>query len=239
VLFGAYDPAYGAAGPVGLWILEADGSVVPGTPLAVGTPGVMAAPTLDDLDSDGYLEIIAANSVGRVFVWDTPTPFIADNLIWPMARHNLQRTAFLGQAVLRPEAVPDLSSSYKAASVPAADRGEIITFTVTLSRTGPPLTSTVYVTDVIPENLEYVTGTMTATHGTVGDGSAPVLLWRGLVSDTSRVDIEYAVRVAVSSSLFASNSVEINAGPAGQLVRSIDVAINSVQLYIPALGRLR
>jgi len=55
VLFGTYDPSNGSAGPVGLWILEHDGAVkqAPRYPLK---GGIMAAPTLADLDGDKQLD---------------------------------------------------------------------------------------------------------------------------------------------------------------------------------------
>ena len=80
------------AGPVGLWALKADGTVMPGFPLPVPTPGVQAAPTLADLDGDGRLEIVIGAWEGEVMVWDTPTTYDPTRLPWPMSRHDLQRT---------------------------------------------------------------------------------------------------------------------------------------------------
>jgi hypothetical protein len=80
-------------GPVGLWALKADGKVMLGFPLPVPTPGMFGAPTLDDFDGDGRLEIIAASREGEVIVWDTPTAYDPSRLPWPVSRHDLRRSA--------------------------------------------------------------------------------------------------------------------------------------------------
>ena len=72
--------------------MEADGTLSPGFPLPIPTPGVEAAPTLADLDGDGKLEILAATITGQVFVWDTPTTYDPDRLPWPTGRHDLRRS---------------------------------------------------------------------------------------------------------------------------------------------------
>ena len=228
VIFGTYDPLYGTTGPVGLWILENDGSVKAGSPLPVGTPGILSPPTLADLDGDGDLDIVATTSVGVTYVWDTPAPFDPTRLPWPTARHDIQRTAFF---------VPNLAPSIKTTSVSAADQGEMITYTIALVRTGPPLTSTVRVTDVIPTGLSYISGTLNATHGVPDDSLAPTLRWTGLLSDTALVEITYVVSVTESSAASIINSATINAGTAGQLTRSASVIVNGRKLYLPVVYR--
>jgi hypothetical protein len=96
VVFGTYVPLEREAdrhGPVGLWGLEADGTVMMGFPLVASTPGVRAAPTLADLDGDGDLEILAATRTGLIFAWDTGAPNNLARLPWPTGRHDIRRTA--------------------------------------------------------------------------------------------------------------------------------------------------
>jgi hypothetical protein len=95
IVFGTYVPILNATdkdGPVGLWALKANGTVAPGFPLAIPTPGIRSAPTLADLNGDGKLDILAATRSGQVFVWSTSTPYNLASLPWPTGRHDLQRS---------------------------------------------------------------------------------------------------------------------------------------------------
>ena len=92
VVFGTFDINYGNVGPVGVYILDHNGSPKPGTPLWVAAPGISSSPALGDLDGDGLIEIAAATYSGWMYVWDAPGQALSDRLPWPMARHDLQRT---------------------------------------------------------------------------------------------------------------------------------------------------
>jgi uncharacterized repeat protein (TIGR01451 family) len=226
IIFGTFDPFHGTAGPVGVWILEHDGTVKQGAPLAVENPGVMSSPMLHDLDSDGDLEIAAITSEGLLYVWDTPGSYDAARLPWPTARQNLQRTAFYA------ELGPDIRLSRKTVSEYTPVQGDIITYTVDLRRTGLPLTSTVSVTDTVPSGLEYIPGSLVASQGTPDASLAPTLRWTGLLSDTERVEIVYAVRVTASSPAAIVNSAIIDAGSAGQTTRSALIVTNGIRSYL-------
>ena len=88
VLFGTFDANLSNVGTFSVWILGHNGSIKPGAPLAVDAPGITSAPALADLDSDGKLEIAAANANGKVYVWDAPGALAPARLPWPMARHD-------------------------------------------------------------------------------------------------------------------------------------------------------
>ena len=92
VVFGTFDINYGNVGPVGVYILDHNGSPKPGTPLWVAAPGISSSPALGDLDGDGLIEIAAATYSGWMYVWDAPGQALPGRLPWPMARHDLQRT---------------------------------------------------------------------------------------------------------------------------------------------------
>ena len=92
VVFGTFDVNLGSTGPVGVYILDHNGSPKPGTPLWVAAPGISSSPALGDLDGDGLIEIAAATYSGWMYVWDAPGQALSDRLPWPMARHDLQRT---------------------------------------------------------------------------------------------------------------------------------------------------
>jgi uncharacterized repeat protein (TIGR01451 family) len=239
VVFGTFDPQYSSTGPVGLWILENDGSPKtglssPSLTVPENTYGIAAAPTLADVDDDGYLEIVAATiNRGQIYVWDTPAPYDPTRLPWPTSRHDNQRTAFF----VDNHPKPDLQGSVKTAYFSDANQGDTITYELSLVRAGSPLTDTVWVTDVIPAGLSYIPHTLAATHGTADDTLAPALRWTGLLSDTALVEITYAVSVTTSSTVLITNSADINAGIAGQLIRSATVILNGWKTYFPVINR--
>lgn len=233
VVFGTYDPTVTTVGPVGLWILEHDGSVKAGYPLPVEGTGIMAAPALVDLDNDGYLDIVAVSRKGNIYAWDTGTPYRASRLPWPVARHDLQRTAFVDPKSFK----PSLTTSAKIARPPVADHGDIINYTLRLVRTGLPLTSTVRVTDVVPSGLRYLPGTLFATHGTIDETDAPTLHWTGLLSDTTTARIGYSVRVLEEDPSAITNSATVNAGVVGRLTLSEPVIVNGYKFFLQFLAR--
>jgi uncharacterized repeat protein (TIGR01451 family) len=88
------------------------------------------------------------------------------------------------------------SGSQLTASTDTAIPGQTITYTIVVRDTGAPLTSTVYVTNVLPSGLSYQPGTFTATAGTVSDANAPTLRWSGVLTPTPVVTATYAVTVS-------------------------------------------
>ncbi len=231
ILFGTYDPLHGATGTVGLWILEDDGTPKAGSPLAVGSPGIMAAPTLTDLDGDGRLDIVAVTTVGYVYVWETSFPYRPAHFPWPMARHDLQRTAFYVNTA------PDLSASEKMVNVGMARQGDMVNFTIRLLRAGSPLTDTVELTDTIPAGLVYLTGTLTATSGTWSDANPASLQWSGVLSDTAMVEIHYQARVTTALPRYLENTATVQAGSAGVLTLSAGLVVNGKNFYLPLLRK--
>lgn len=229
VLFGTYDPSNGSAGPVGLWILEHDGAVKAGAPLSVERPGIMAAPTLADLDGDKQLDIVAASRMGMLYAWDTGTPFQTKRLPWPVARQNIQRTAFVNPL--------GLSAFLKTTSAPAADRGEIITYKLLLTRVQLPLTDPVQIVDNLPKGLQYVPNSLKASQGTPDDSQAPKLQWSGLLPEGTQVEISYQAKVTESSSSFIVNSALIDVGERGQVTIKAGVIANPKRVYLPIIGK--
>jgi len=110
---------------------------------------------------------------------------------------------------------PNLSSSVKSVSTPHADPGETITYTIQLRNTGGLSNEIAHLTDTLPVGLNYVSGSLTASHGTVDDSQGTQLLWSGPLN-TDLITITYqAVPADVKGSL-----------------------VNQAQLTSPSLGTL-
>lgn len=90
---------------------------------------------------------------------------------------------------------PNLSGSRKAPSVAAADPGEMVTYTISLRNTGALVAQTAFVTDTVPVGLGYVSGSLTATVGSIDDSGRPLLRWQGLLSSSPVITITYRVTV--------------------------------------------
>jgi len=231
ILFGTYDPTFGNA-PVGLWALDVNGNVLSGYPLPVASPGVRAAPTLGDLDGDGDLEIMAAGLSGHVYVWDTPTRLDRIRLSWPTGRYDAQRSAWFRWLD------PNLGPTDKRVQPPAADQGQIVTFTITLLNIGGPLTGTIRLTDTIPGGLEYISGSLQVSPdlGTaVLDGQT--LVWEGDIGNHSPVTISYQTRVVTDSVVALTNTVTVDADRFAPFDRSTVFIANGYTLYLPLILR--
>jgi len=78
----------------GFVVIESNGEVsdITGHPMR---QGLWASPMVDDIDNDGFLEIVAAsgdaNENGEVRIWNKSGP-VTSARPWPMFRQNIQRT---------------------------------------------------------------------------------------------------------------------------------------------------
>lgn len=135
-------------------------------------------------------------------------------------------------AEFSPTAGPQKTSS---ARTPAC--GEILTYTITIQDLAIPLTTTFCLTDVVPSGLAYVSGTFTATAGDIDATLPPTLAWSGTLTPTPIITLTYAVTVTETSPRFISNTVTIDAGPAGSLTRSTTIVANGHALYLPLVLR--
>jgi uncharacterized repeat protein (TIGR01451 family) len=231
VVFGTYVPEAIASdkdGPVGLWALQANGTVVSGFPLVIPTPGIRSAPTLADLDKDGDLEILAATRNGQVLVWDTATLYNPLYLPWPTGRHDLNRSG------LYTELMP-LRASHVSADPGIVSQGDIATFTIKISSTMTIIES-LSLTDTIPAGITYVPGTLAATSG-VATENAGVIQWSGTLPDTLTVDITYQVLVETDTPEVIGNTVTIDTVTSGLLTRTGYLYANSFSVFLPLLRR--
>jgi uncharacterized repeat protein (TIGR01451 family) len=132
---------------------------------------------------------------------------------------------------------PDLSASTKQASTAAPRTGEVVTYTIVLRNSGTPLTATARVTDNVPTGLIYVSGSFTATSGTVDQTAAPVLKWSGAVSSSPPVTLTYAVTVAASLTITVTNVATIDPVNTAPFTRSATVIVNAHKVNLPLILR--
>jgi len=231
IVFGTYDPVEGD-GAVGVWGLEADGRLMSGFPLAVGTPGIRAAPTLADLDSDGDLEILAASRTGELWVWDTPAAFDPARLPWPTGRRDLTRQATAAYA----PSPPGLDAA-KFATYLTPRPGETVHFIIHLFNTGDlPLTYTVHLTDRLPAGLVYAPGSLSAPVGNVTD-TAGLLRWSGVLLDLPQLDVTYSATLVTSATHILTNAVVIAPGFDAPFIRTAYLFPGGSAFFLPLLLR--
>jgi len=122
----------------------------------------------------------------------------------------------------------------KAASTGLPQYGQTVTYTITIQDI-TPLTTTVYLTDVVPAGLSYIPDTLTATAGLVTDTMAPTLTWSGVLSPTPVVTITYAVTVITDTPQVISNSVVIAAQGCEPVTRTATLLANGIETFLPVI----
>lgn len=106
IVFGTYSPDGSDDSLARLQGFNASGQPLPGFPLTLdhesgaSKKGLRAAPTLADLDGDCDIEIVAGSQAGVLYVWDLPAPYQPSQMPWPTARHDFQRTGYVGTPVI-------------------------------------------------------------------------------------------------------------------------------------------
>ena len=129
------------------------------------------------------------------------------------------------------------SASQKTASPERPVYGQTISYTVTIRDLAAPLTATVHLTDVVPTDLSYVSGTLTATTGTVTDTTVPTLHWSGVLTPTPVVTLTYAVTVNTTASGFISNSAVIAAPGYQPITGTATVLVNGQYIHLPLVQK--
>jgi uncharacterized repeat protein (TIGR01451 family) len=126
---------------------------------------------------------------------------------------------------------------YKAASVQTPSYGEVVTYIIAVRSIIAPVTATVYVSDVVPAGLTYVSGTLTATAGTINDTAQPSLMWFGSLSPTSAITITYAVTVTETSPQAIVNAATIDVSGYQTITTTATAIINPYEVWLPLLLR--
>jgi uncharacterized repeat protein (TIGR01451 family) len=210
---------------VGILALDADGNEVPGFPLAIPTPGSKAAPTLADLDSDGYLELLAATLPGQVYVWDLDSPYNPTLLPWPTSRHDIQRTATY-------QPLSPMEHSRISLKPLHARQGDTVNITIRIRSTTQ--ISNVIVTSSIPSGLVYNEGSLSATQGSPTQ-SQGVITWSGGIYDPLDVEITYSATVETSLTELLKNIVTISCEEYGIFTREAHLRANYHEVFLPLI----
>lgn len=129
---------------------------------------------------------------GRYFLWSEALTEIGDGL------YSLYLVADQSLSVLvipliqgAGPALPELSASYKTVHPSEPAPREAVTFTLVLSNTGRAPAEGVWVQDVLPSGLNYISGTLEATAGTYGIQNG-VITWTGSITTGQPVTLSFA-----------------------------------------------
>jgi uncharacterized repeat protein (TIGR01451 family) len=129
----------------------------------------------------------------------------------------------------------DLAPSIKFVSDPAPRFGARVTYTIGLRAQSDLITQTIVVTDEIPIGLSYLTGSFTATRGSVDETAAPILKWTGALTTPSMITLTYAVTISTVNTQTLINTAAIDAGPGLRLTRSAIIVANGWRAFLPIL----
>jgi uncharacterized repeat protein (TIGR01451 family) len=125
----------------------------------------------------------------------------------------------------------DTIEAKKTASKMTPATGQPVTYTIVIQ--GLPPTTTAQLTDAVPSGLSYLSGTLTATVGTVNATMAPTLTWSGLLSPTPAVTVTYAVTVSTPLTQVIANRAVIAAPGYRTITSTVTIISNGYSVYLP------
>lgn len=123
---------------------------------------------------------------------------------------------------------------YKIASIPNPMTNQTVTYKIVLQGLNFSPTTTVRLTDVIPADLAYISGTLTATAGSV-TATTPVMLWSGTLSTSPAVTITYATKVTTTAVSAIVNTAQVSAPGYTILNLKTMIIANGYSAYMPVL----
>lgn len=99
----------------------------------------------------------------------------------------------------------------KSALVHRAEQNDAVPFEVTI-RQPAAASGALTLTDVLPNGLAYIGGTLTATLGAADASGAPALRWTGVLSPTLVVTIHYTAQVTWPEPVVLTNTAVLSTG---------------------------
>jgi uncharacterized repeat protein (TIGR01451 family) len=150
-------------------------------------------------------------------------------------RYDLYRLDNL--ATLISLAEPDLDASSKTSPNMVPRTNDQVEYFVTIQSTGATFTETIQMMDVVPSGLNYISGSLTASRGTVNDNAAPTLQWQGTLDDTGKVIIHYRTTVTVPEGAcqVITNTASITATGIPPVSKSVTIIANGYRFVLPII----
>ncbi len=223
VIFGTW-PKTGGQRNGKLIIADAQGRVLHQAPLPAplnsdptAWNGVLAAPTLANIDSDPDLEVVLGTVGAGIVAYDLPGTADA-RVLWGTGRGSLLRTG----------AAP-AQTSFTAARPSTPQPGDTVTFRLTLADPlgAPqlPLEATI----ALPARLTYVPGSLAVSGGS-GSESAGTINWNGTLRSGKPATVTFQARIAGGAAGILSVVARVRGGHTADLSVSFLVGGRTVSL---------
>jgi len=124
---------------------------------------------------------------------------------------------------------------HKAASTTLAGPGDTLTYTITVTDTDTPA-GTVWLTDTLQAELDYVTDSLTATAGTFGI-AGDVLTWTASMGGGGEIAvISFDAVISPEATVNIENAAVVTGG--GEMVTgTVETAVTDVNVFLPLMMR--
>jgi hypothetical protein len=189
--------------------------------------GVLAAPTIANIDSRPDLEVILNTAHSGVVVYTLPESADA-KILWGTGRSNLQRSG----SILSPSL--ERSSFHALPSI--VHQGTIIQYTITLRGSGARIDSAA-LENQLPDDLVYV-GDLTATSGTVTMNQGTIT-WNGAIDAAVTISYQAMIAPEIADRTVLVNTVQLYDDRGAQYVRSAIVIVGGLPVYMPGIAVTR
>ena len=198
-----------------------------GIPTPPNWNGVLAAPTLADIDGDGNLDVVLNTANSGIVAYKLPGTSQA-RILWGTGRGNYQRTGSFVRS--------SLEGSSKSVWPTLPEFGNTLDYTIRLYNPGPAM-SGVRVTDTLPSEVSYL-GNLEASAGSYGVAGG-VITWSGTVSASVPIEITFSVTVSKQSAAAYAivNTALINDGQGVEWSRQATAFVNGYTVYLPLIRR--
>jgi len=198
-------------------------------PPAYGSPdwnGVLAAPTLANIDSDPDLEIVLTTSHSGFAAFDLPDTANA-RVQWGTGRGNYLRNGFFNPGSLQDSSIVVNQS--------ISSPGDRLKYTILLQNPGE-LLPTVTMTNTLPAEVTFA-GDLQVSSGTHRETNNTIT-WNGAVSASQPVTVSYSITVSqhIDSPTVSVNTVHLNDGQGRVTQLYTSTYINGYAIYLPIIS---